>query len=246
MRRTVTIGPATLILEDSEALNRAGELRGDALLADGPYGIKVRTDIGINDLRPAAGSGRLNGGPAARRAKAYPQVHGDDRPFDPRPWLVDGRPTLMWGANFFAHLLPPGGRWLAWDKRETLKPNAQSCLELAWTNVAGATVRVHRQMWSGLVRRGDFWRTGAAGSRREHPTEKSPQLMAWCIDQMRLPSSAIILDPYMGVGTAGVAAVLKGHRYVGVEIEETYFDVACQRIATVLADPGRWAERLAA
>jgi site-specific DNA-methyltransferase (adenine-specific) len=40
----------------------------------------------------------------------------------------------------------------------------------------------------------------------------------------------VVLDPYMGSGTTGVAAANLGRRFVGVELERQYFDVACERI----------------
>lgn len=242
-RRIERIGNAALFLGDSEALRHLLPAN-DALLCDPPYGISVATDIGSGDTRRVPFGGRPGQSPIVRRQKDYQPIKGDDRPFDPARWLST-KPTLMWGANYFAHRLP-AGRWLGWDKRETLKPNCQSDMELAWTNVPGNTVRLHRQMWSGMVRRGDFWRSGQHGSRREHPTEKPVQLMAWCIRHMRLKPGAVILDPYMGVGTAGAAAVLLGHPYVGVEFEARYFDTACERLALVQRDPAAWTRRLAA
>jgi DNA modification methylase len=39
-----------------------------------------------------------------------------------------------------------------------------------------------------------------------------------------------ILDPFMGSGTTGVAAVKLGRKFIGIEIEPKYFDIACRRI----------------
>jgi site-specific DNA-methyltransferase (adenine-specific)/modification methylase len=52
--------------------------------------------------------------------------------------------------------------------------------------------------------------------------------MRWCIDQAG--DAATILDPYMGSGTTGVAAVSMGRKFVGVEIDPGYFETACERI----------------
>jgi len=69
-----------------------------------------------------------------------------------------------------------------------------------------------------------------AGLQKDHPTQKPLALMAWCID--RLPTEAkTILDPFMGSGTTGVAAISLGRQFVGIEIEPRYFDIACKRIA---------------
>jgi DNA modification methylase len=46
-----------------------------------------------------------------------------------------------------------------------------------------------------------------------------------------------ILDPFMGSGTTGVAAVKLGRKFIGIEIEPKYFDIACRRIADALARP---------
>jgi site-specific DNA-methyltransferase (adenine-specific) len=53
-------------------------------------------------------------------------------------------------------------------------------------------------------------------------------LMLWCIEQAGHPQS--ILDPFMGSGTTGVAAVQMGRAFVGIEREPKYFEMACRRI----------------
>lgn len=47
----------------------------------------------------------------------------------------------------------------------------------------------------------------------------------------------LVLDPFMGSGTTGVAAFLHGRRFVGIEIEETYFDIACKRLEDESKEP---------
>jgi len=65
---------------------------------------------------------------------------------------------------------------------------------------------------------------------KEHPTQKPVPLMRWCIHQARVPPGGVILDPYMGSGSTGVAAVQMRHPFIGIEIEPRYFDIACRRI----------------
>ena len=43
----------------------------------------------------------------------------------------------------------------------------------------------------------------------------------------------IILDPFMGSGTTGVACVTSGRRFIGIEIDPDYFDTACRRIEAI-------------
>jgi site-specific DNA-methyltransferase (adenine-specific)/modification methylase len=52
--------------------------------------------------------------------------------------------------------------------------------------------------------------------------------MKWCL--ALLPDARTILDPFMGSGTTGVAAVKLGRKFIGIEIEPKYFDIACRRI----------------
>jgi site-specific DNA-methyltransferase (adenine-specific) len=61
-----------------------------------------------------------------------------------------------------------------------------------------------------------------------HPTQKPVALMRWLIDKTR--GAQVILDPFMGSGTTGVAAVELGRNFVGIEREPKYFDIACKRI----------------
>ncbi len=68
---------------------------------------------------------------------------------------------------------------------------------------------------------------------RHHPTEKPLGVMLWCIEQAGNPET--ILDPFMGSGTTGVAAIQLGRSFIGIEREPKYFDIACQRIEQALA-----------
>lgn len=64
----------------------------------------------------------------------------------------------------------------------------------------------------------------------EHPTEKPVSLMAELLLDFTNPDQ-LICDPFMGSGTTGVAAVKLGRNFIGIEQNERYFDLACQRIA---------------
>ena len=63
---------------------------------------------------------------------------------------------------------------------------------------------------------------------REHPTQKPVQLMKWCLGF--LPDAQSIIDPFMGSGTTGVAAVQMERNFIGIEKDPRYFDLACKRI----------------
>lgn len=59
-----------------------------------------------------------------------------------------------------------------------------------------------------------------------HPTEKNVSLMMELVKRTK----GTILDPFMGSGTTGVACVKLGRRFIGIEIDPKYFDIACRRI----------------
>jgi hypothetical protein len=62
-----------------------------------------------------------------------------------------------------------------------------------------------------------------------HPTEKPRRLMAEILKDFTSPGETVC-DPFMGVATTGVAAVQMGRPFIGIELNETYFDIACRRI----------------
>jgi len=66
-----------------------------------------------------------------------------------------------------------------------------------------------------------------------HPTQKPIDLMEWCIDHLPAGTHSI-LDPFMGSGTTGVACARLGRYFIGIEKEQRYFDIACQRIEAEL------------
>ena len=63
-----------------------------------------------------------------------------------------------------------------------------------------------------------------------HPAEKPVRLMQWLV-RHATPTSGVVLDPFMGSGTTGVACQLEGRRFVGVELDPQYFAIAERRIA---------------
>jgi len=91
--------------------------------------------------------------------------------------------------------------------------------ELAWTNLdkPSKAFRLSRVEAYGQVE-------------RLHPTQKPLPLMKWCIGHLTNPAPQTILDPFMGSGTTGVAAVQMGRDFIGIEREPKYFDIACKRI----------------
>ena len=63
--------------------------------------------------------------------------------------------------------------------------------------------------------------------------------MHWC---MRFVKGHTILDPFMGSGTTGVACAKLGRKFIGIEIESKYFDIACERIRKAYDQPDFFVE----
>lgn len=69
-----------------------------------------------------------------------------------------------------------------------------------------------------------------------HPCPKPLAVMEWLVERASLGGETV-LDPFMGSGTTGVACVKLGRKFIGIEIDEGYFDIACKRIKDAYAQP---------
>lgn len=66
-----------------------------------------------------------------------------------------------------------------------------------------------------------------------HPTVKPVTLMRWLV-RLVTPPGGVVLDPFMGSGTTGMAALTEGFRFVGIERETEYLTIARARIAAAI------------
>ena len=204
MNHPVQIGAATLYNADCIALPQS-LLEADVVVSDPPYGISYP---------------KGTGGKGKHSVRNIEAIAGDAEPFDPGHWL-HYRDAILWGANHYAARLPHG-RWLAWDKLAGMKEfDSFSDVEFAWRKGRGKD-RIFSHLWKGICKDSEK----AQGKERWHPTQKPVELMKWCIAM----TEGDVLDPFMGSGTTGVAAIQMGRRFIGVEIEPRYFDIACKRI----------------
>ena len=216
MRKEV-IGLAELWLGDCREI-APGLERPAAVISDPPYG---------QGYKPSQSTGTLYSAPVESR-RIWAPIAGDNKAFDAAPWVAAAPIVLLWGAHKFADRLPPG-QWLVWDKVPTGKVRYQGDGEAAWLNRDGA-MRIYRLLWDGVCVGSAARHEVFAGQSREHPTQKPVPLMRWCIEQAKVPAGGVILDPYMGSGSTGVAAMQMRHHFIGIEIEERYFNIACRRI----------------
>lgn len=188
----------------------------DAVVSDPPYGMKWDTD-----------TRRFSGGNQVRNKKVHqtPDIEGDDRPFDPTPWL-DFPKAILWGANHFGSRLPVGTTLVWLKKADHHFGTFLSDAEIAWMK-GGYGIYCFRKNFAPPSRIAE----GGLKGRVAHPSQKPVALMRWCIEKLKLKPGATILDPYLGSGTTGVAAVELGYNFIGIESHEPYFAIAERRIA---------------
>ena len=186
----------------------------DAVVTDPPYGMDWDTD-----------STRFTGGKGGHNKRST-RVHGDSVPFNPSPWLHFPR-VVLWGVNHYAERLPVGTT-LVWIKKPDAKFGVMlSDCELAWVK-GGHGVYAHRQVWDGCAREGE------ENGVHHHPTQKPVRLMRWCIHKAKVPEGGIILDPFAGSGTTGVAAIAEGRRAILIEKEPDYAAICRRRVAEAM------------
>ncbi len=179
-----------------------GGERAGLLHADPPYGVDL-----------------LNKPGNLGKSKVYTPVEGDDKPFDPRPFLSLADVSIFWGANHFADRLPPSPFWLVWDKQGGAKDTTFATCELAWCSDK-QPARIITHVWDG------FRRDSEKGVERYHPTQKPIAVIEWALGWTNVD---VVLEPFSGSGTTIIACENLARRCRACEISPAYVAVALQR-----------------
>jgi DNA modification methylase len=130
-----------------------------------------------------------------------------------------GRHAIIWGGHLYP--LPISRSWFIWDKKQNDKFTSGQA-ELAWTNL-DIPIRTFRMSQVEAYCN--------STDKKVHPTQKPINLITWCIGFAPLPKeNNIILDPFCGSGTTLVAAKMLGRRFIGIDIEKKYCDIAEERL----------------
>ena len=205
------IGDCTLYQGDClEIMPTLGQV--GAVVTDPPYG------IGIDGQKEAIRHKKSD-----RKGydfKGWDNKTPSQRVFD----LIFDKSTeqIIWGGNYFQDkIIKPGRGWMVWDKGQ--KGLSMSDGELAYCS-RDMPMRIF------VKNRAVLKKDGA-----RHPTQKPVSLMEWCLES--LPNSQTILDPFMGSGTTGVACVNLNRKFIGIELDQKYFDIACKRIEDAVSRP---------
>jgi site-specific DNA-methyltransferase (adenine-specific)/modification methylase len=208
MAEIVTIGDATLYLGDCMDILPTLS-RVDAVIADPPYGMNYKPE----KWKKYSGE-----------KSEWMPIYGDNQKFNPIPF-IDYDNVILWGFNYYSDLLPVGAL-LIWDKRcnEAGDKMYGASIESAWMKNQNGT-RIKRLLHGGVVNADSI---NGNNEKRFHPTQKPIALMKWCIELVG--NAETILDPFMGSGTTGIAAIQMGRKFIGIERDAKYFDIACKRI----------------
>jgi hypothetical protein len=196
-------------LLERNVLNLVHERRIHCVFADAPYGINILKK-----------RGRIG-----RGGKLYDPVLGDEsietavRSYRLCSRLFPEALLLFWGANYYAHALPPSPCWIVWDKACRWLSFADA--ELAWTN-SKQRVRVFRHAWSGARRESE------KNESRWGPCQKPIALATWCFEKFTQEGSCI-LDPFLGTGISILAAEHMNRSVIGIDLVPKYCDISIAR-----------------
>lgn len=215
-----------IVLYQGDCLELIGSLpRSAAIVSDVPYGMAWDTD----SKRFSGGQREVGRGEGRSDWGAIP---GDDEPFDPEPWLAFDE-AIVWGSNHYAARLPVGTTLVWLKKPPHLYGTFLSDAEVGFKK-GGYGVYCHFEQFPPPSRIAEH-----DGKSPAHPTQKPIGLMSWCVG---LTKSSLIIDPYMGSGSTGVAAVRSGRKFIGIELQERFFDTARWRIEAALKQPDFFVE----
>jgi site-specific DNA-methyltransferase (adenine-specific) len=227
MARVEHIGRATLYLGDCNELLVG--LEADHVISDPPYEDELHAAIGRirrNDGKQMISDLGFEGINATRDEIAHLCVTAS------QGWCLLF--TLAEGVRAWRDALQASGAkydtCCAWVKPDSApRFNGQGpargfeCFVTAWCAPG-------YRSWNAGGKRGVYTHCVNNSERHgEHPTEKPRRLMAEIVADFTNEGQTI-LDPFMGSGTTGVAAVQLGRNFIGIERDERFFDIACKRI----------------
>ena|SRR3990167_3368458 len=224
------LGNHRLICGDSTKKDNVEKLmngkKADLLFTDPPYGINIvknNNKVGFGRLGFKSPTGS-NGAGGIVPVGVYKKIEGDNKPFDPIPFLEYGKNQIFWGGNYFASKLQDSSCWVVWDKRDGLPSNNFADCEIAWTSFKERSI-VYHQKWSGLIREGN--RTEEM-KKRVHPTQKPVGIHKKILNEFT-KETEIILDLFGGSGSTLIACEQTNRICHMMEIDPDYCSVIIER-----------------
>lgn len=179
----------------------------DLIITDPPYGKKA--DKGTNGFG-CAKNRRYKGGWDNKRPpkEAFEEM------------FRIAKNVIIFGGNYFADMLPPSNCWIFWDKKGDIAfQNPFADGELIYTTFKKPVKRIVFKQQGFITDSKD---------ERYHPTQKPSELVQELIELFTKPGD-LICDPYAGGGTVGVACINTGRRFIGIELDQGFFEIATKR-----------------
>lgn len=206
----------------------------DAVVTDPPYGIGFKYESHVDD-------------PASYAEFIWPCIEAAEQLLPP------GGPVFVWQAQLrlreFAKFFPRDWRLFIGAKNFVqMRPgpmnHAYDPIVCWWKD--GAKAWKSEKAAFGVNR--DWFISDSASAvsdvnslAKQHPCPRQVDVCEYILGNW-CPHDGVALDPFMGSGTTGVAAVKLGRKFIGIEIEEKYFDIACRRIGEALKQPDFFVE----
>lgn len=191
----------------------------DLAIVDPPYGIRY-------DLLAKKNAGSISKNAAAKKKDYHASNWDSDTPhkeyFD--ELFRISKHQIIWGGNYFSAYLPPSKGFICWDKRLKGVTRSFADCEYAWMDNDLGVARMFRFVWDGMIQENmkdkEF---------RIHPTQKPVALYEWLLNRYA-KEGAVILDTHVGSTSSLIACRNTNHKYVGFELDETYYRLASERL----------------
>jgi len=191
----------------------------DLAIVDPPFGIDIARAGAIGGTRKG-----LNKKWANERVTEHKKSEWDSNTPEPiyfEQLLRISRQQIIWGGNYFTDNLLPSKGWIFWDKCANSDNLTFSDGELAWTSFNKALKKIAIP-WIG------FGAINTEGTTKTHPCQKPVKLYEWLLTNYSEPGQRI-LDTHLGSGSSAIAAHYFGCDFVGMEIDEDYYNAAVKR-----------------
>ncbi len=184
----------------------------DLVLTDPPYGIGIANKITLS----------IKG--SSSKIREFNKKDWDG--FIPTKEYFDeiiriSKNQIIFGGNYFAHLLPPTSCYLVWWKKDGLPRGTFADCELAWTSF-NKPAQVYNSRWHGFIR-------DSKEERVNHPTQKALDVIQWAVEEFSKEGDTI-LDCFIGSGTTAVACKNTNRNFIGIEKDEEYCKIAEERL----------------
>jgi site-specific DNA-methyltransferase (adenine-specific) len=224
----IKIGNATLYLGDCREI--LPELpKVDAVITDPPYGDR-ETHAGH------LGNVILKNGEPARQALGFEGISESQMVEMAQQWVnIASRWVVFTSEWKFMTALDSAGllvRFGIWRKPDGAPQFTGDRPGTGWEGIA-ICHRPGRKRWNGGGKHA-FYNWPKGSNKSGHPTGKPIGLFSEFVQEYT-DTGETILDPFMGSGTTGVAAIQMGRKFIGIEREPKYFDIACKRIEQAAA-----------